>query len=439
MTFGGKTMDKQSNIENLIDFLSVSTSPYMAVEDSIRQLEEAGFQGLLLNKDWGLDNGGKYYINHNGSSLFAFTIGEKFSYRQGFKIATAHTDFPGFRIKPNPDLTTNQYRQINVEVYGGPILNTWLDRPLSAAGRVVLKSDNIFKPEIRLIDLKKPLFTIPNLAIHLNREVNKGVELNKQTDLLPIAAMINDELGGFNFISYLANELSVKEEDILDYELNLYNLDNPCLLGLNEEFISASRIDNLTSVQAAVTAIIEGNAKKGINVIALFDHEEVGSKTKQGAGSSILALILEKIILSFGRDRAKFLSVLSDSFMLSVDVAHGIHPNKVNKHDITNQPVLGKGLCIKEACSQSYPTDSEAVGIVEQLCNYGNIPYQKFINRSDIIGGSTIGAIASTHLPMKIVDVGVPVLAMHSARELMGAKDQEYLTNLLENFFGYDA
>lgn len=432
-------MSNISNIEKLMHLLEHATSPYMVVEESIVQLKEAGFEKLSLNQDWGLNNGGKYYIEHHGSSLFAFTIGDKFAFRQGFKVATAHTDFPGFCIKPNPDMITNQYRQINVEVYGGPILNTWLDRPLSAAGRVTLKSNHVFKPEIRLVDLKKPLFTIPNLAIHLNRDVNKGIELNKQTDLLPLAAIVNEELGGGNFISYLAKELSVKEEEILDYELNLYNLDKPCFLGLNEEFISSPRIDNVSSVQAALTGIIEGNGSDGINVIALFDHEEVGSRTKQGAGSSILALILEKILLSFGRDRAKFLSALSDSFMLSVDVAHGLHPNKINRHDVTNQPILGSGFCIKEACSQSYATDSEAVGIVEQLCIYGNFPHQKYINRSDIPGGSTIGAIASMHLPMNIVDVGVPILAMHSARETMGAKDHDSLTLLLKTFFSYDA
>lgn len=424
-----------SSIKELTQLIENGTSPFTVVQEGIRQLKEAGFKPLELKQDWGLDQGGKYYIEHHGSSLFAFKIGKQFAFRQGFKIATAHTDFPGFRIKPNPDVTTKQYGQINVEVYGGPILNTWLDRPLSAAGRVILKSDNIFKPEIRTIDLKKPLFTIPNLAIHLNKEINKGMELNKQTDLLPISSIIKEEIGTKNFLSYLAKEIEVSPKQILDYELNLYNLDKPCSLGLNEEFLSSPRIDNLTSVQGILSGIISGDGEEGIQVAALFDHEEIGSRTKQGAGSSILSLILEKILLSFGRDRAKFLSVMSESFMLSVDVAHGLHPNKVSKHDITNQPILGQGICIKEACSQSYATDSEAIGSIEQLCLAGSIPYQKFANRSDIAGGSTIGAIAATHLPMKIVDIGIPILAMHSAREVMGIKDQEYLTSVLHNYF----
>ncbi|MFA9378087.1 MAG: M18 family aminopeptidase [Lachnotalea sp.] len=428
-------MNNNSNIKQLMKVLLVGTSPYMVVQEGVKQLEEAGFKSLELSQDWGLDYGSKYYISHHGSSLFAFTVGDQFVFREGFRIATAHSDFPGFRIKPNPDLTTNKYRQINVEVYGGPILNTWLDRPLSASGRVTLKSNDVFKPEIRLIDLKKPLFTIPNVAIHLNKEVNKGVELNKQTDLLPITAIVNEELEGEGFIQYLANELDTNPDNILDYELNLYNLDSPCLLGLNEEFLSSPRIDNLTSVQAILTGIINGSRENGINVVALFDHEEIGSRTKQGAGSNILSLILEKIFLSFGRDRGKFLSAIAASFMLSVDVAHGLHPNKVSKYDITNQPILGKGICIKEACSQSYATDSEAVAIVEQLCQANQIDYQKFTNRSDIQGGGTIGAIAAIHLPMKIIDIGVPMLAMHSAREVMGTRDQDGLVELLEAYF----
>lgn len=432
---GGMDMNSSSNVVDLMGLLSKGTSPYQVVLEGVSQLEEAGFKSLELSQDWGLDYGGKYYIEHHGSSLFAFTVGSHFAFREGFRIATAHTDFPGFCIKPNPDLTVNKYCQINVELYGGPIINTWLDRPLSAAGRVTLKSNDVFKPEIRLIDLKKPLFTIPNIAIHLNKEVNKGIELNKQTDLLPITAIVNEELGGERFIKYLAKELGTNPDDILDYELNLYNLDEPCLLGLEQEFLSSPRLDNLTSVQAALTGIINGTRESGINVIALFNHEEIGSRTKQGAGSSILSLILEKVLLSFGRDRGKFLSAVADSFMLSVDVAHGLHPNKMNMHDITNQPMLGQGLCIKEACAQSYATDSEAIGIIEQLCQANQIVYQKFTNRSDIAGGSTIGAIAATHLPMKIIDIGIPILAMHSSREVMGTDDQENLTKLLEAFF----
>lgn len=428
-------MSNNSNVENLMRMLSKGSSPYMVVQESVNQLEEAGFKSLELSKDWGLDNDGKYYVKHHGSSLFAFTVGNKFAFREGYRIATAHTDFPGFRIKPNPDITASMYCQINVEVYGGPILNTWLDRPLSAAGRVVLKSKEVFKPEIRFVDFKKPLFTIPNIAIHLNKDINKGIELNKQTDLLPITAIVNEELGGERFIQYLAKELGTDADNILDYELNLYNLDEPCLLGLDDEFLSSPRLDNLTSVQAALTGIINGNRDSAINVIALFDHEEVGSRTKQGAGSNILSMILEKIMLSFGRDRAKFLSAIADSIMLSVDVAHGLHPNKISKYDITNQPILGQGICIKEACSQCYATDSETIAIIEQLCLINEIAYQKFSYRSDITGGSTIGAIAGTHLPMRTIDIGIPILAMHSSREVMGTGDHNNLVKLLEAYF----
>lgn len=422
-------------IEKLMNMLSKGVSPYMVVEESISQLKEAGFIELKLGDDWGIDLGGKYYVNHDGSTVFAFTVGRKFAYREGFRIVTAHTDSPCFRVKPKPDLTTKGYSQINIEVYGGPILNTWLDRPLSAAGRVMLRSDNAFEPAVKYLNVKKPVCTIPNLAVHLDRNINKGEELNKQTDLLPVIGVLKEELKADRFIEFIAKELEAEPEDILDYEIYLYNMEEPVLMGIDDELLSSPRLDNLTSVQSALTGIIEGERESGINLIALFDHEEIGSKTKQGAASNILSIVMEKLILSLGRDRAKFLTIVSESFMLSADVAHGLHPNKLNKYDITNLPVLGSGFCIKEACAQTYATDSQAVAVVEQLCKSSQIEYQKFVNRSDVAGGGTIGAIAAVHLPMKTADVGIPILAMHSARELMGIKDQIGFTELIINFF----
>lgn len=424
--------------KELIDFISVGTSPFFVVKESIRQLEEAGFRELKLKNDWGINEGGKYYINHHDSSLFAFTIGKKLSFRTGFRIAAAHTDSPCLCVKPKPDLTTEKYIQLNVEVYGGPILNTWLDRPLSISGKVVCKSENAFMPDVRLVDLKRPILTIPNLAIHMNKEVNKGVELNRQTDMLPILGTIKEELETQDtFINVLAKELSVSKDEILDFELYLYNTEAGCLLGIEEEFISAPRIDNLSSVHAILQGIIQSNYREGINVCALFDHEEVGSRTKQGAASMILSMILEKILLSYGRDRAKVISFLSDSIMLSMDVAHALHPNKIGKSDITNKAVMNRGICIKEAHSQSYATDSETIGIVEQLLLQGDIPYQKYVNRSDLVGGGTLGAIAASYLPMNIMDIGVPILAMHSSRELMGKNDQMALLQLVKQFYQY--
>lgn len=421
--------------DRLLNMIKEGSSSYTVVSCAKKQLLNAGFKELKMENDWGLDYGQKYFVDYNGSSIFAFTINPDFNFRESFRIATAHTDSPNIRIKPNPDITTDKYSQINVECYGSMILNTWLDRPLSLAGRVALKSDDAFKPEMRIIDIKEPIATIPNLAIHMNREVNKGVELNKQTKLLPIAGMTDKELSGKDFINYLADYLKVSPEDILDFELNLYPVEEPMVMGINKEFISAPRLDNLTSCQALLTGIIEGERKEGINVIALFDHEEIGSHTKQGAGSAILPFILEKIMHALGRDRAKYLSSISDGFMVSVDVAHALHPNYTDKADVTNKPVLNGGICIKEACMQSYASDSEAIAIVQQICMKADIPYQKYLNRSDIAGGRTIGAIAGSMLPMKIADIGVPILAMHSAREMMGKEDQNSMERFMKEYF----
>ncbi len=417
--------------EKLLQLTEEGTSPFHVTAAVERQFQEAGFKKLQFGKNWKLERGGRYYLAQHGTSLVAFAIGKNYRTGDAFRMAAAHTDFPGLRIKPAPDLTKAGYRQLNVEVYGGAILNTWLDRPLSASGRVALRSDDIFRPQMRLVDFKKPFLTIPNLAIHMNREVNKGVELNRQKDMLPVFGLEDSE----DFLSRLAMQLQVKKEDILEYELGLYNTDTGDYLGLSEEFISSPRLDNLTSVQAITTALTGGMRDRGINVAAYFDHEEIGSRTKQGAGSTLLSVVLERVLLALNGDREAFLESYSDSILLSVDVAHGIHPNHTEKHDPTNQDLLGKGVCIKEACSQSYATDSEAVAIVQQICDSEEIPYQKFVNRSDSAGGSTLGSIASSLLPVRTVDIGIPLLAMHSSRELMGTADQESLVRLIQAFY----
>lgn len=421
--------------EELLRLVEEGTSPFHVVSSVERQLLKAGFVKLAMEHDWGPDNGGRYYVVHNGSSLIAFTVGERMQFGDSFRIAAAHTDFPGLRVKPVPEITKDGYRQLNVEVYGGGILNTWLDRPLSAAGRVVLRSDKVFEPKVCLVDFRKPFLTIPNLAIHINRDVNKGVELNKQTDMLPILGLDEEECKEAFFQKYLAKELKVKPEDILEYELGLYNTDTGDFLGLSEEFISSPRLDNLTSVQAVTTGLITGERSSGINVAAFFDHEEIGSRTKQGAGSVLLSAVLERILLSYGRSREKFFESFSKSMLLSVDVGHALHPNKADKNDPTNKDILGKGICIKEASVQSYATDSEAVAVMQQICDAEQIPYQKFVNRSDGTSGSTLGAIASAFLPVKTVDIGVPLLAMHSSRELMGTADQESLVRAVRAFY----
>ncbi len=422
--------------EKLFHLVEKGTSAVMVVQEAARQLKEAGFEELSFSTGWGLTENGRYYVRHHDTALFAFTIGARAEFRKAVRIGAAHTDFPCLRIKPNPDISAGGYGQVNVEVYGGAILNTWLDRPLSISGRVALQSEDVLHPEIRYLSVERPLLVIPNLAIHMNREVNKGLELNKQTDMLQILGLIDENLKEQKMLmDFLGKELQVEPEKILDYELWAYCAEKPRYTGIQEEFILSPRLDNLTSVQSLLTGLIRGKREIGLNVAAFFDHEEVGSRTKQGAGSLMLLTLLEKINASLGKTEEQMRQSLYDAFFLSVDVAHGLHPNQMGKMDLTNKPVLGRGLCIKEAGSQSYATDCEAVAVIEQICRKYKIPYQKFVNRSDLAGGGTLGSIASSILPVCTVDLGVPVLAMHSAVETMGAADMKALTRLMTAYY----
>ncbi len=419
------------DMELLCRVLEHSVSPFHAVEEAAAQLDRAGFEEIFLDGEWHLENGKGYYLKPYGSALIGFMTGKERRSSDMLRIEAAHTDWPCLKLKPLPE-KEGKYAVLNVEVYGGPIMNTWLDRPLSIAGRVAVRSGNIFEPEIRLVDFKRPVCIIPNLAIHMNRKVNEGVELNRQIDLLPLSGIRKE---GNWFIRELAQELAVDEEAILDYELNLYNMDKPLMIGFDGDMLCAPRIDNITSVQACVSGLIDGKREDGINVIALFDNEEVGSKTKQGGDSMLLSFVLEKMYLSLGDRREDYLNAIAGGMLLSVDVAHAIHPNHPEKCDITNQIYLNDGIALKQSGTQRYATDCEAVAIVEQLCRKNEIAYKKFANRSDIPGGSTLGSLASSLLPMKTVDMGVPILAMHSARETMGIKDQESLCRLMRTFF----
>lgn len=417
----------------LFELLKASVSPYHTVLAAAKQLEEAGFTQLSMKDAWNLQGKGKYYVIHRDSALFAFTTGSDLTRDIPVRIAAAHTDFPGLSIKADPEIRRHGYVQLNVEVYGGAILNTWLDRPLSAAGKVALRSEHPMRPEIRFVDLKEPFCTIPNLAIHMNREINKGVELNRQVDMLPIAGLEKTLTDENRFLHYLAEHLGVEVSDILDFDLALYSKQEPYYTGMNHEMIAAPHLDNTTSVQALLDGMIAADPAYGINLAAMFDHEEIGSRTPQGAGSIQMRKLLEKILKSMPTPVSE--DVLYDSMMLSVDVAHGIHPNHPEKADPVLMPVLGSGFCIKEACSQSYATDCRAVGTVQQICDNAQIPYQKYANRSNIPGGGTLGVIASAFLPVPTVDIGIPLLAMHSSCELMGTADMQALSDCVRAFF----
>ncbi len=428
-------MNLPENSKHLLSFIGKTPTSYHSVLAGIRELEAAGFAPLTLSKPWQLQAGGSYYISVYGTSLFAFTIGNQPDGR--LHIAAAHTDYPCIKVKPSPEITGKQYARLNVTIYGGAILNTWLDRPLSVAGKVMTKSSDVFHPVSHIIDLKKPVLTIPNLAIHMNRKINEGIELNKQSDLLPLAAMVSEQPDKDHFFTrFLAEHIGVALEDILDFDLTIYLPEEGCFVGLNEDFISSPRIDNQTSVVSCLQGLIQaGIPEHGINLISLFDNEEIGSSTKQGARSDVLKLTVEKLYASLGFDALTARDRMLSGFCLSLDVAHAIHPNKPEKCDPTNQPYLNGGIVLKLDATQRYATDTESTAAFLQLCQKANIPYQTFVNRSDMIGGSTLGSITSTKLPMYTVDLGVPMLAMHSARELMGSQDQKAMDDCVTAFF----
>ncbi len=433
---GGKEIPMNQTAEALFHLLEKGSSAVMAVREAEERLAGAGFQELRFCQSWGLSENGKYYVKHHDTTLFAFTVGEWAAPRCAVRIGAAHTDFPCLRIKPNPDLCTAGYAQVNVEVYGGAILNTWLDRPLGISGRVAVRSSDVMHPDMRFLSIDRPLLVIPNLAIHMEPEINKGKELNRQSDMLPILGLLEAGLDKDHMLMrFLAEELQVEMEEILDFELWVYCQEAPRRAGLHGELILSPRLDNLTSVHALLEGLIQARREEGLNIIALFDHEEVGSRTKQGAGSMLMAHLMDKIYEGLGKTPAQARESLYEAFLLSLDVAHAMHPNKKGKMDLTNQPLLGRGICIKEASTQTYATDCEAVAIVEQICQKAGIPYQKFVNRSDVRGGSTLGAILSSVLPVRAVDVGAPILAMHSAVETMAVADMEALAGLVAAYF----
>lgn len=423
--------------KELIDFIYESPTSFHAVNSIKKILDSYDFIQLREEDRWELKKGGRYYVVKNHSALTAFVVGNGKVEEKGFRIIGAHTDSPTFRIKPAAEMTAeNHYVKLNTETYGGPILSTWMDRPLSVAGRVAIKSDDLFSPVIKLVNIRKPIMIIPNLAIHMNRDVNSGVELNKQKDMLPLMALINDEMEKDNYLlNTIAKEADVKPSDIIDFDLFLYEFEKGTIMGLNDEFISSPRLDDLSMVHAGITAIAKPSESDSTNVMVCFDNEEVGSTTKQGADSQLLSNILERIVLSMEGDREDFFRAISKSFMISADLAHAVHPNVGEKHDPQNRPLINKGPAIKVSANMKYTTDSNSSSIYAQICSNANIPYQWFVNRSDERGGSTIGPISSSHLDIKCVDMGTPILAMHSVRELGGVLDHTYVTKSFEEFY----
>lgn len=430
-------MNSKEFARNLIDFIYDSPTAFHAVETSEELLKLNGFNKLDATEKWNIKKGGKYYTTKNSSAIIAFTVNTDSLSKDGFRMIGSHSDSPAFRIKPNPEIEVEKsYLKLNTECYGGPILNTWLDRPLAIAGRVILKGDNILKPVETLVNINKPVCIIPNLAIHMNRSINEGVALNKQKDMLPFVGLLNETLEKDNFLlNTVADELGRKSEEILDFDLFLYEYEKGSLIGPNEELISSGRLDNLSMAHASIHALINADSKNGVNVAVVFDNEEVGSSTKQGADSNMLINVLERISLCLGQDREEFFRSLYSSFIISADLAHAVHPNVTEKHDPTNRPIMGKGPVIKINANQAYTSDSYSISIYKNICKEAGVSYQEFVNRSDERGGSTIGPISSTHIDIPSVDVGSPILAMHSIRELGCVQDHINIYKTFKKFY----
>lgn len=428
---------KTDYASSLLKFLDNSPCNFFAVDTIRKELNANGFTELSLSEKWDLKKGGKYYTTKNDSAIFAFTVGSAPMAESGIKIITAHSDSPCFRIKPNPVIKSeNGIVKLNTEVYGGPILYTWFDRPLSVAGRVILRGKDALHPVTKLLRINRPILIIPHLAIHFNRAVNEGNPLSKQKDMLPIIARVTDAAEANNMlINLIASELNVNATDILDFDLMLYDCEKASFVGLNNEFVSSGRIDDLSMAHAAITAVIEGTDSTATKVAAIFDNEETGSGTKQGAASPVLANILVRINEAFGGSESDFIRAISKSFMVSADNAHAFHPNYAEKYDPTNHPFLGGGPVIKINANCKYMTDAHSAAIFRSLCEEAGSPYQYFVNHSDVAGGSTLGNILTSQIDIEGVDVGNPILAMHSVRETGSAEDHNNMVKTFISFF----
>ena len=414
--------------KDLIKFIDDSPLNYFAVKNAKNILEENGYKRLYENKSWNLERG-KYYITRDDSALIAFELAE--DVEKGFDIIGSHTDSPTFKIKSNPEIFSNGYLKLNIEAYGGMIHSTWLDRTLSIAGKVVYRKDASLKSTLVKVD--RNLLTIANAAIHMNRDINKGYAYNPQDNLYPIVKTIKDKFESDSYIlDLLAEEIGIDKSDILDFDLGLYDRQAGAII--NDDMVQVGRIDNLGSVHASSMALVDSKTARN-KMIVLNDNEEIGSRTRGGAASTFLANILERIALKMGADREGYQIMIENSMLISADQAHAIHPNYIAYADPTNIVKMNEGLVIKIAANGAYASFVETMARLENIADKLNLKLQKFHNRNDKQGGSTIGPITTTALGLKTVDVGIPMLAMHSIRELAGVKDHYEAYLIYKNFF----
>ena len=426
-------MDERQNLKNntkrLLTFLENSPTSFHAVENMAARLRGEGFEELKEADCWSIEAGGRYFVTRNMSSLIAFRVpGKDFT---GFQIISSHSDSPTFKIKENPEMKVEgHYVKLNVEKYGGMLCAPWFDRPLSIAGRLVVRTADGL--QTKLVNVDRDLVMIPNLAIHMNRQVNDGYAYNAQSDMLPL---YGGEAAAGTLMKTIAQSAGVAEEDILGHDLYLYNRMKGSVWGAGEEFFSCGRIDDLQCAFGSLEGFLAGGNAHSVSVHAVLDNEEVGSTTKQGAASTFLLDTLKRLNTALGRTEEQYLTALASSFMVSADNAHGVHPNYTDKADPTNRPYLNGGIVIKFNANQKYTTDAVSAAVFRSVCEKADVPVQTFTNRSDMAGGSTLGNISNTHVALNTVDIGLPELAMHSPYETGGVLDTEYLIRAAKEFF----
>lgn len=438
----GIVKEYQKCAKEMLAFINASSTCFHAVDNIRKMLEEQGFEELQETEDWTLEAGRGYYVVRNDSSVIAFripldseaAIGEGTPDIRGFHIVASHGDSPSFKVKEAPETDTEgHYVRLNTEKYGGMILSTWLDRALSVAGRLAVRGKN--GTVSKLVNIDKDLLVIPNVAIHMNRDMNKGVEYNPQTDLLPLFADCSDRKKKNALMKRVAKAAEVKAEEILAYDLFLYVREKGLLFGEDNEFVLSPRLDDLQCVYSSVRAFLAAEPASYVNVCAVFDNEEVGSGTRQGADSTFLEDVLWRIGESLKLTRSDYLRLVAGSFLISADNAHAVHPNHPEKADPTNRPYLNGGIVIKYHGSQKYTTDAVSAAKMKELCERAGVPFQTYANRSDIPGGSTLGNISTAHVSVASVDIGLPQLAMHSAVETAGVRDTLYAVKALTVFY----
>lgn len=428
-------MNEQQLAQDLLDFIHESPSPFHVVSNSVKLLESSGFVELKMSESWCLEKGGKYYVTINDSALIAFIVGTNTIESDGFRIIQTHTDSPSIRIKPFPEMAGGgNVVKLNAEVYGSPILSTWLDRPLSLAGRVSLRGTSTLYPKQVPISFDEPMLYIPNISIHHNKGVNSGVELNPQKDMLPLFGMTDGKDTSPKLLVTIAKQIGCDPSDIRDFELYTSEFERGCVWGPQKEFISSKKLDNLGLVYASLKALTSVSTPGCTPLICCVDSEEVGNRTIQGADSPMLADVLERICISLGKSREEYLRSKQASFMVSADMSHAIHPNAPERSDPVVKVAINGGPVIKVSGAQKFTTTSETSTVFQEVCNLAHVPWQFYVNKSDSPGGSAAGTASVTHVDVRSVDMGLALYAMHSIREMGGVSDNAYAHMVFSSF-----